>query len=104
VITDGSRTLELYHITNSGHNEGMLIAYLPKEKVLIEADLYTAAAPVIGAPAPAPAAAAPAPPVSPYTLSLVENLERLKLDYDIILGLHGRQTSKAELMKAVGRT
>ena len=40
---------------------------------------------------------------SPYTVSLVENLDSLKLDYDKILGLHGRLATKEELMKAVGR-
>ena len=92
VLTDGTHTIELYHVPNA-HNEGMLIAYLPKEKIVVEADLYTPGA-----------ANAPAPnPVSPYTVSLVENLERLKLDYEKILGLHGRLATKDELMKAAGR-
>lgn len=92
VLTDGTHVIELYHVPNE-HNEGMLIAYLPKDRILVEADLFTP---------PAAGTAAPNPP-SPYTLSLVENLERLKLDYDKILPLHGRLTSKAELMKAVGK-
>lgn len=92
VLTDGTHVIELYHIPNE-HNEGMLIAYLPKDKLIVEADLFTP---------PAAGAAAPNPP-SPYTLSLVEGLERLKLDYDKILPLHGRLTNKAELMKAVGK-
>lgn len=92
VLTDGTRTIELYHVPNE-HNEGMLIAYLPKEKIVVEADLYNPGA-----------ANAPTPnPVSPYLLSLVENLDRLKLDYDKILGLHGRLATKDELMKAAGR-
>jgi glyoxylase-like metal-dependent hydrolase (beta-lactamase superfamily II) len=93
VLTDGKHVIELYHVPNA-HNEGMLIAYLPKEKILVEADLYTPGA--VGAPPP--------DPVSPYTVALVENLDRLKLDYDKILGLHGRLATKDELMKAAGRT
>jgi glyoxylase-like metal-dependent hydrolase (beta-lactamase superfamily II) len=92
VLTDGTHTIELYHVPNA-HNEGMLIAYLPREKIVVEADLYTPGAP--GAPAPNP--------VSPYTVSLLENLDRLKLDYDKILGLHGRMATKDELLKAAGR-
>jgi glyoxylase-like metal-dependent hydrolase (beta-lactamase superfamily II) len=92
VLTDGKRTLELYHVPNE-HNEGMLIAYLPKEKIVIEADLYTP---------PAAGTAAPNPP-SPYTVALVENLDRLKLDYEKILPLHGRIATKDELLKAAGR-
>jgi glyoxylase-like metal-dependent hydrolase (beta-lactamase superfamily II) len=94
VLTDGSHTIELYHVP-SGHNDGMLIAYLPQDKVLIEADLYTP--PATGAAAPADA------PVNPYTLGLVENLDKLKLDYNKILPLHGRIATKDELMKAVGK-
>lgn len=93
VITDGTHTIELYHVPN-GHNEGMLIAYLPKDKIVVEADLYTAGA-----------ANAPTPdPINPYTQSLVDSLDRLKLDYDKILGLHGRLATKDELLKAVGRS
>jgi glyoxylase-like metal-dependent hydrolase (beta-lactamase superfamily II) len=92
VLTDGKHTIELYHVPNA-HNEGMLIAYLPKEKIVVEADLYTPGA-----------ANAPTPdPLNPYTVSLVENLDRLKLDYEKVLGLHGRLATKDELMKAVGR-
>src|SRR5262245_57425355 len=40
VLTDGSRTLELYHLQNSGHNAGMLIAYLPTEGLLYYGDGY----------------------------------------------------------------
>jgi glyoxylase-like metal-dependent hydrolase (beta-lactamase superfamily II) len=91
VLTDGKHTIELYHVPNQ-HNEGMLIAYLPSEKILVEADLYTPAA------AGAPDAAAP---VSPYTQSLVDNLDRLKLGYEKILPLHGRTATKEDLMKTV---
>ena len=46
--------VELYHITGSPHSKSMLMVYLPKEKMLIEADLYSppAAPPAAGAPAP----------------------------------------------------
>lgn len=92
VLTDGTHVIELYHVPNE-HNEGMLIAYLPKDKLIVEADLFT----------PPAAGEAPPQPPSPYTLSLVENLDKLKLDYDKILPLHGHLTNKAELMKAVGK-
>ena len=93
ILTDGTHTIELYHVPNE-HNEGMLIAYLPKDKIVVEADLYTPGA-----------ANAPTPnPLNPYTVSLADFLDRMKLDYDKILGLHGRMATKDELMKAVGRT
>ena len=42
VLTDGNRTIELHHLLGSGHNEGLVVAYLPKEKILVEADSYRA--------------------------------------------------------------
>ena len=92
VLTDGTHTIELYHVPNN-HNEGMLIAYLPKDKIVVEADLYTPGA--VGAPTPNP--------VNPYTVALLDNLEKLKLDYEKVVGLHGRMATKDELLKAAGR-
>ena len=34
VLTDGNQTLELHHLRGSGHNEGIIVAYLPKERIL----------------------------------------------------------------------
>jgi glyoxylase-like metal-dependent hydrolase (beta-lactamase superfamily II) len=105
ILTDGTHEIDLYHVQNippnGGHSDSMLIAYLPRDKVLVEADLYTAPVADPGAPPPDPKALAP--PVSPYTLSLVENLNRLKLAPEKILGLHGRAATKDELMKAAGK-
>jgi len=92
VLTDGTHTIELYHVPNN-HNEGMLIAYLPKDRIIVEADLYNP-----------PAANAPPPnPPSPYTIALLDYLDKMKFDYDKILGLHGRLATKDELLKAAGR-
>jgi glyoxylase-like metal-dependent hydrolase (beta-lactamase superfamily II) len=82
VLTDATRTLELYLIKNNAHNDGILMAFLPKEKILVEVDLYTPPAPN----APAPAANAP---VNPNAMALLTDLETLRLDFDTILPLHG---------------
>ena len=98
VLTDGAHTIELYHLQNFLHHEGMLVAYLPKEKVLLEADGYN----------PQAAAATPPNPPSPYTLSLLDNIERLKLDVQRIVPVHypadNRVVTMAELRRWVGRT
>ena len=39
VLSDGTRNLNIYYVNPLQHAEGMLMAYLPKEKLLIEADL-----------------------------------------------------------------
>ena len=41
VITDSARNIELHTIKGLGHVDGMLMAYLPKEKILIVADAYS---------------------------------------------------------------
>jgi glyoxylase-like metal-dependent hydrolase (beta-lactamase superfamily II) len=98
VLTDGTRTLELHLIKDSPHNDGILMAYLPKERILVEVDVYTPPNPAANAPATA------APP-NPNTVNLVENIERLKLDIDTILPLHGPgAATKADLYKAGGKT
>ena len=98
VLTDGTHVVELYHLQNFGHHDGMLIAYFPKEKVLLEADGYN----------PQAANATPPSPPSPFTLSLLDNIRRLKLDADRIVPVHypadNRVVTMAELTKWVGRT
>jgi glyoxylase-like metal-dependent hydrolase (beta-lactamase superfamily II) len=98
VLTDGTHVIELYHMQNFGHHDGMIIAYLPKEKVLLEADGYNPAAPN----------ATPPNPPSPYTLSLVDNIRRLKLDVQRIVPVHypadNRAVSMSELLRWVGRS
>jgi len=37
-ISDGQRSIMLYHVDNLNHADDMLIAYLPQEKILINAD------------------------------------------------------------------
>jgi glyoxylase-like metal-dependent hydrolase (beta-lactamase superfamily II) len=44
-LTDGERIIELREISNP-HSSGMLVAYLPKEKMLFVSDLFTPGAPV----------------------------------------------------------
>src|SRR5207245_678157 len=41
VMSDGTRTVEIHHIAGSPHEDGMLMVYLPKEKLLIQADTFT---------------------------------------------------------------
>lgn len=94
VLSDATRTLELHLIKDSPHNSGILMAFLPKEKIVIEVDVYTPA----NAPASGPA------PVNPSTTNLVDNLEKLKLDFEKILPLHGSgAATRADLYAAVGK-
>jgi glyoxylase-like metal-dependent hydrolase (beta-lactamase superfamily II) len=98
VLTDGNQVVELYHLQNFGHNDGMLVAYLPKQKVLLEADGFN--------PPAQPLTQRPAT-ISPYTASLAANIERLKLDVERIVPVHypadNRKVSMSELQTAIGK-
>jgi len=92
-LADGARTLEIHHIQGNPHNTGIVMAYLPKERLLVEVDVYTP---------PAPNAPPPASP-APAAVNLYENILRLNLDVDRIAPLHGRLVTVADLKTAVGK-
>ena len=68
--------------------------YLPREKLLIEADAFTPPAPNT----PPPAV------VNANNANLVDNIERLKLSVDRIVPLHGRVVPVADLYAVTQRT
>lgn len=92
-LSDGTREVEIHHIAGNAHHDGMLMVYLPKERLLIQADAYT----------PGPANAPPPTPPHPFNVNLAENIARLGLNVDQLLPLHGRIVPLAELHRAVGR-
>jgi glyoxylase-like metal-dependent hydrolase (beta-lactamase superfamily II) len=87
VLGDDTRTIELHHIKNLEHSDGMLVAYLPKERILFTADFNV----------PGPGQA-----VSPSIATLVQNLERLQLDFDRHVLVHApnpdRPMTRADLL------
>jgi glyoxylase-like metal-dependent hydrolase (beta-lactamase superfamily II) len=93
VLRDGAREVEIHAIKDSVHAVPFLMVYLPKEKLLVEADAYTPLAPN----------AAPPSPANANNVNLVQNIERLKLAVERILPLHGRIVPLAELYRAIGR-
>src|SRR6185312_16476707 len=91
VFTDETNTLELYRVSTD-HNDAMLVAYLPKAKLLVEADLWN----------PPAANAPPAVAVNPVTVQLVDSVKKLNLDVQQVAGLHGRLATVQELRTAAG--
>lgn len=89
VLTDGSRSVELYQIAGNAHHDGLIMAYLRKEKLLIEADAYS------------PPAIPKTP--NPFSVNLEANVRRLNIDVDKILPLHGMIVPYGELLKAIGK-
>ena len=66
MFQDRSRTVELYHLRGNPHTSTMIVAYLPTERMLVQADAYNP-----------PAPNQPPPPSFPFARNLVENVERL---------------------------
>jgi glyoxylase-like metal-dependent hydrolase (beta-lactamase superfamily II) len=93
VLQDETRTLELHHVKDLEHSDAMLIAYLPKEKILFTADFNIPA---------------PGQPVSPSIPTLIANIERLRLDFDRYVTVHApnpdRPLTRADLMGLVKGT
>jgi glyoxylase-like metal-dependent hydrolase (beta-lactamase superfamily II) len=94
VLTDGTRTVEIHHLASSTHATDMLMVYLPKERILIEADVFTPGPPN----APVPAI------LNPLSVDLADSITRLGLGVDRLLPLHGPIVPVAELTRAIGRS
>jgi glyoxylase-like metal-dependent hydrolase (beta-lactamase superfamily II) len=73
VIEDDTMRLELYHVQDLGHTDGMLIAYLPESRILFQADFTL----------PQPGAAP-----NDFVRSLGENVRRLGLDFERYYAVH----------------
>ncbi|MBI4475405.1 MAG: MBL fold metallo-hydrolase [Acidobacteria bacterium] len=90
-LSDGTRTMDVHNIQGLNHVEGMLIAYLPKEKIIIEADMFNV-----------PAAGAPPPTPTPAARTFWNNVQRLKLDITTLVPIHGPAIPWSDFVKIVG--
>jgi glyoxylase-like metal-dependent hydrolase (beta-lactamase superfamily II) len=91
VYSDGTRTVEMYHIYPAPHSNGLMVAYFPKEKVLFQGDFSLPA---------------PGQPGNDHVKALVPALEKLKLtDFERYINVHASATpqTKAELWAAAGK-
>jgi len=91
VYSDGTHTVELYHIPGAPHSNGLMVAFLPKEKVLFQGDFSLPTAPGEAA--------------NDHVKALVPVLEKLNLDFDRYINVHASAApqTKADLMKSVGK-
>jgi glyoxylase-like metal-dependent hydrolase (beta-lactamase superfamily II) len=84
VISDGTRNMDIYYVQGlNTHVEGMLMAYLPAEKILIEADLYDPPASVPG----------------PIHKVFYNNVKQLGLDVSTIAPIHGPAVPWSDFLK-----
>jgi glyoxylase-like metal-dependent hydrolase (beta-lactamase superfamily II) len=97
VFQDSTRTFEVHVIKGLPHADGLVVGYLPKERILVYADMFNLP------PADNPV---PNPPVV-GTGVFLDNIERLKLNVDRIMSVHSlnpdRLTSVADIRASLGR-
>jgi flavorubredoxin len=89
VYSDGTRTVEMYHVSPVPHSNGLMIAYIPKEKILFQGDFSIN----------------PGEPANDHVKALVPILEKLNLDFDRYINVHtsAAPQTKADVWKAVGK-
>jgi glyoxylase-like metal-dependent hydrolase (beta-lactamase superfamily II) len=85
--TEPSMTVQLFHVAGNPHSDTMLMAYIPRERLLIQVDAFS-------------------PGAGPhlYAANLLENIQKRNLRVDRIVPLHGAISPMAELVKAVEST
>jgi len=83
VYSDGMRTVEFYHVPGAPHSNGLLIAYIPKEKVLFQGDFSLPGK--------------PGEPANDHVKALAPVLKKLNLPFERYINVHASatpQTSK----------
>jgi len=88
VFSDGNRVLELYDVGPNPHADEVVIAYLPREKILFESDLFNI--PPVGKPV-----------ASDATRHFARKVADLNLEVAIIAPGHGRLGTMGDLQKAL---
>ena len=88
VVSDGSQTLEL-HMLPTSHSHGMLVAYLPKHKLLFNADMF--GPPLVG----------PLPSANDFAVELRDGIRKRNLQVETFAGAHGRVATLSELEQSV---
>jgi glyoxylase-like metal-dependent hydrolase (beta-lactamase superfamily II) len=83
-LKDATRTVNVYRIAGSPHATTLLMAYFPKERILVEADVYT-----------------PGAALAPYAPNLMDNIKQRSLRIDRFVPLHGAIGSYNDFVKVV---
>jgi glyoxylase-like metal-dependent hydrolase (beta-lactamase superfamily II) len=89
---DDTRELVLYHYPGNMHNSGMLMAFLPRERILFEADSFIPGRPGV------------AHPAIPNLIHFYDAVRRLQIDVVQIVPSHGRVTTFDDLRETAERS
>ena len=91
VFSDATRTLEVHVIKGLPHADGLVIGWLPKEKILVYADMFNFP----------PAGVTVADPPVIGTKVFYENLQRLKIEPEKILSIHAMNPDRLATMQDI---
>jgi glyoxylase-like metal-dependent hydrolase (beta-lactamase superfamily II) len=94
VFQDATRSMEIHVIKNLPHADGLVVGWLPKEKILVYADMFNLQ------PADKPVAD---PPVV-GTRIFLENITRLGLDPERILSIHALNPDRLATLQDIRAT
>lgn len=93
VFSDGTRTVEMYHVPGAPHSNGLIFAFLPKEKIIFQGDFSVN----------------PGEPANDHVAAIVPVIQKLNLDYDRYINVHAsaapqhkEDVDKAMAMRAKG--
>jgi glyoxylase-like metal-dependent hydrolase (beta-lactamase superfamily II) len=89
VITDNSRILRVHYVQPLQHVSGMLMAYLPTERIVFEADLFDTHE-------------APRSSQLPAMRSFHNQIQRMKLDVATVAPVHGKPVPWSTFITALG--
>jgi glyoxylase-like metal-dependent hydrolase (beta-lactamase superfamily II) len=89
VYSDGTRTVEMHHVPGAPHSNGLMVAFIPKEKILFQGDFSVT----------------PGQPANDHVKALVPVLEKLNLDFERYINVHAPAApqTKADVFKSVGK-
>lgn len=82
-LSDSAATVHLYHVAGNPHSETMLMAYLPKDRLLVQVDAFS-----------------PGSAANPYAANLLENITKRRLAVTRVVPLHGTVVPFSLLTKA----
>jgi glyoxylase-like metal-dependent hydrolase (beta-lactamase superfamily II) len=93
VFTDGTQTVEILDIGPSPHANEMLVAYVPKAKLVFQGDLVNL--PASGKYQPTT--------INDTTIQFFQAIQKLGLDVETIAAVHGPSTTLGDLRQAIER-
>jgi glyoxylase-like metal-dependent hydrolase (beta-lactamase superfamily II) len=84
VLEDKAMSMTLYHLSDNPHSDTMLMAYFPRQRVIVQVDAY-----------------GPNAAVHPYAANVLEHIKERNLRVDRVVPLHGTVVPLSEMVKAV---